>query len=269
MRIDHTRVAIRERTWLDNLDLAMHFFRVNFRSCLGAAVAGATPFILINSWVLSVTFETGLSEQVQFEMIYLSTLLVMVEAPLATAPLTLLLGQVMFVERANRRKIGNDLLASLPQMILFQVLLRTMLVVPLFTLILPYGMWPYLNEIILLERTPLLGREGQLSTQKRSSIVHRGGGGENIVRAAVAAILSALLAIALWTASRILLDMLFGLELGLGGQALLVQVILWSVAAFFTVARFLSYLDQRIRNEGWEVELALRAQRQRLLRHAV
>jgi hypothetical protein len=34
------------------------------------------------------------------------------------------------------------------------------------------------------------------------------------------------------------------------------------------VARFLAYLDQRITSEGWEVELALRAQRQRLLRHA-
>ncbi len=38
----------------------------------------------------------------------------------------------------------------------------------------------------------------------------------------------------------------------------------WLVMAYFTVVRFLSYLDQRIRAEGWEVELLLRAERARL-----
>jgi len=47
---------------------------------------------------------------------------------------------------------------------------------------------------------------------------------------------------------------------------LALQGVLWTVVVYFTVARFLSYLDQRIRNEGWEVELFLRAQRERLTR---
>ena len=34
---------------------------------------------------------------------------------------------------------------------------------------------------------------------------------------------------------------------------------IWLVTAFFAVARFLAYIDQRIRLEGWEVELRLRA----------
>ena len=34
---------------------------------------------------------------------------------------------------------------------------------------------------------------------------------------------------------------------------------LWMVALYFTVVRFLSYLDLRIRQEGWEVELKVRA----------
>jgi hypothetical protein len=41
---------------------------------------------------------------------------------------------------------------------------------------------------------------------------------------------------------------------------------LWIVASFFSVVRFLSYLDRRIRNEGWEVELVLRAEAERLTR---
>jgi hypothetical protein len=44
------------------------------------------------------------------------------------------------------------------------------------------------------------------------------------------------------------------------------QLAFWIVAVYFAVVRFLSYLDGRIRNEGWEVELLLRAQRGRLTR---
>jgi hypothetical protein len=39
---------------------------------------------------------------------------------------------------------------------------------------------------------------------------------------------------------------------------------LWLVVAFLSVVRFLSYLDLRIRHEGWEVELLMRAEAQRL-----
>ena len=39
---------------------------------------------------------------------------------------------------------------------------------------------------------------------------------------------------------------------------------MWIVAGFMTVARFLSYLDLRIRHEGWEVELLLRAEATRM-----
>ena len=43
-----------------------------------------------------------------------------------------------------------------------------------------------------------------------------------------------------------------------------VPVALWTVAGFMAVVRFLSYMDLRIRNEGWEVELLLRAAAERL-----
>ena len=39
----------------------------------------------------------------------------------------------------------------------------------------------------------------------------------------------------------------------------------WIVVWFFTVVRYLSYLDLRIRREGWEVELQVRAAAQRLV----
>ncbi len=39
---------------------------------------------------------------------------------------------------------------------------------------------------------------------------------------------------------------------------------LWSVIGYLTVVRFLSYLDLRIRREGWEVELVMRAEAARI-----
>ena len=35
---------------------------------------------------------------------------------------------------------------------------------------------------------------------------------------------------------------------------------MWVVAGYLSVVRFLFYLDLRIRHEGWEVELRLRAE---------
>jgi hypothetical protein len=45
-----------------------------------------------------------------------------------------------------------------------------------------------------------------------------------------------------------------------------VPAAMWIVASFFAVARYLSYLDLRIRREGWEVELQIRAEGDRLTR---
>ena len=46
-------------------------------------------------------------------------------------------------------------------------------------------------------------------------------------------------------------------------------IALWMVIGFFAVVRFLSYLDLRIRREGWEVELMLRAAATRLARQVI
>jgi hypothetical protein len=35
---------------------------------------------------------------------------------------------------------------------------------------------------------------------------------------------------------------------------------MWVVAGYISIVRFLGYLDLRIRHEGWEVELRLRAE---------
>ena len=265
MQIDRARIAIRERTWSDNLDLALQVIRTHAGGIFTAALCGVLPMILINYGLIQVS-QSRLNEDADFDVAVLSTLLVMLEAPLATAAITLYLGQALFVEHPNGRQVARDFVRCLPQLLLFQFIVRAFLIFPFFTWFIPYGIWPYLNEIILLERNPLVTRGSQMSTMKRNSLMHRGGSGDNLARALGSGMLALLMLVAFWISLQIFCELLFGIELGWTGQVIAMQCVLWLVAVYFTVARFLTYLDQRIRNEGWEVELFLRAQRERLMR---
>ncbi|REK06805.1 MAG: hypothetical protein DWQ37_22455 [Planctomycetota bacterium] len=268
MQFDQARIAIRERSWLDNLDLALQVIRTHFKAVCVLAAWGVLPLVAMNYAMLYVLLSGDLSEEATFEMVWWSLVAVLFEAPLATAPVTLYLGQALFDAHPSGRKVARDLLACLPQLFLFQFLLRGLLFVMVLSAVIPYALWPYLNEVILLERNPLSARGGQLSTMKRSSVLHRGKSGDYIARGLAAAFFGGLLVVALYVTQSMVLRVLFGVSEGWTARVLALQGVLWIVAVFFTVVRFLSYLDQRIRSEGWEVELFLRAQRERMMRHA-
>ncbi len=267
MRIDQARIAIHERTWADNLDLALQVIRQNAKGVLAAALVGALPFVLINYAIINYWYVRQLAEDTDLFAALLAVMLVMIEVPLGTSLVTLYLGQALFVEHPDVRRIARDFASSLPQLFVFQVIVRVPLIVPVLTWIIPYGIWPYLNEVILLERNPITTRQGQVSTMTRNSMLHRGGG-DYLARALGSAAISACLIIALWISQSVVLSMLLGIQEGWTVQVVALQCVLWTVAVYFTVARFLSYLDQRIRGEGWEVELFLRGRRQRLERQA-
>lgn len=266
MQLDRSRIAIRERTWADNLDLALHVLRSYGAPILVCATVGILPLAAMNHWLLTWSYTDFWSDDEQFGVLYWLTCLVMIEAPLATAPITLYLGQALFVEKPQARAVARDFVSCLPQLLLLQVLVRTVLILPVVTWIAVYGMWPYLNEVILLERNPLVGRGGRLSTLKRNSLLHQGNMGDTIVRAMGAALLGVLLIMAIYLTEGVLVRNLFGIDVENPGWLIETQTAYWIVTVYFTVVRFLSYLDVRIRNEGWEVELLLRAQRARLLR---
>ena len=82
-------------------------------------------------------------------------------------------------------------------------------------------------------------------------------------------LLALLLILVLWGTQAALIESLLGLHESWIAQLIAFQVVLWLVVTYFTAARFLTYLDQRIRIEGWEVELLLRAQRDHLARPIV
>ena len=269
MQLDKTYIAIRERDILEILDLSLHVIRAFIGPLLGTFAIGVLPFVLFQHWLLGgfdllaldedeFFYETGWRFTVAFQ----SILLVVFLAPLAGGPTTLYLGQALFLQKPSFPRIMREWMASLPQLILFQGILRAILFLPFVTVFMPYVLWPYLNEIILLERNPLTSRrKNRITTMRRSSALHGASFAELLVRwvtaMGFAVLLSGLMFLALWFTKFWITG---NLEISRLTYMIYWEVSLWATACFFMVARFLSYLDLRIRREGWEVELKMRAE---------
>jgi len=253
---DRMLVQVRERSFLEILDLALVVVRRRPLALGLAAVAGIAPFAAINGWLRS-----GPDPMSPWMMLWLTWL----EAPLATAPLTVVLGGMMFGNRPSARQVASTILRSAWALFCYQVVLRgiVLVIVPLWPLV-PARMG-FLDEVILLERGPL----GQAT--RRSSDLSSEAGGELFVRWIGQLFFGLLFVVcfrvggdSIWKA------MTSGIVWDPGGSEAtfeawfdpshpLTRVGIWIAIAFFGVSRFLTYIDRRIRLEGWEVELRLRA----------
>ena len=120
---------------------------------------------------------------------------------------------------------------------------------------------PFINEIILLERNPLRKRGGKVLTiSHRSSVLHGASGGTLVSEwfgaAALAVLLWATLVGTVWFVWGTLL---FDWKLDAFMLHVAVPASMWLVVLYLSVVHFMCYLDLRIRREGWEVELLVRA----------
>jgi hypothetical protein len=267
-QLDHNRIVIRERGLLDLFDLALCVIRVCAGPLAITLLAGVLPAMLLNSWLLAGWVQPEPEEAIPWAYLWWMLLLVMWEAPVATALATLYLGEAMFLDRPRAGGIARVLGGAASQMFLYQVLLRAMCLPLVVTWFLPFAFWPYLNEVILLERNPLRRRRsGQITTYSRSKALHGGSFGDLFARWLVTVGTGAVLFVSLWCSMAYVAEMLFGEE---SGQELIYTLYyplaLWAVVGYFMVVRFLGYLDLRIRREGWEVELMMRAEGARLER---
>ena len=268
MKLDNPRIVIRERGYLELLDLGLRVPRDQAGPLfLGAGGGGR--------WAGRVQ---RLAAQPSCGGAGGSRCAVDVLGPhvgrrgrgsaLATAPATICLGRALFNQSLAARQIAREFLQSLPQLLLYQVLLRGLLVATVVASFVPFVVNPYMNEVVLLERNPLSAtEEDSISTGRRSSVLHRGEGGDLFLRWMLNFVLGAVLVVAVWgslaAATRLLLTEDAWAR---PFYTCLYPAALWIVAAYFTVVRFLGYLDLRIRREGWEVELLMRAERDRWLR---
>ena len=244
MATDRTLISIRERPQVDLFDLALAVIRRRPGPLALATLGGVAPFAALNAWAFA---HAGAGAG------GLGLLLPWVEAPLATAPLTVVLGALMFGRRESARGVARQVARALPTLLLTAGLLRF---VPLYWIPprLAFG-----NEMILLERSGV----GKLWRRGASLVGGRDGDlflltllqGPAAWTFAVAAYLG------IGRLARVVLseqptwDMPEGSALASSAF----QAPVWAALAFLAVVRFLTYIDQRIRLEGWEVELRLRA----------
>jgi hypothetical protein len=214
--------------------------------------------------------------------------LVYIEAPLAGVLATAYLGKVTFHERPTIKSLLADV-GSLGHRILWsQGVLRgvipavclvismpqedvttgseTVLTLICFVLFIWRSVRPYINEIVLLERSPLRSRKPDVITVgTRSRRLHSPNAGDlfgrGITLLPVTLALAAGLIGLLWFVISTVTNYW-------GWGPLMIHIVtpavFWMLVVYVTVVRFLSYLDLRIRREGWEVELQMRAEANRL-----
>jgi len=281
LQLDKTRIVIRERGFLEILDLSLGILREYPAPLLLAFTLGTIPFAVLNYVLLGSLddFDPYLAfpRNIPLGFVFWMLILVTLEIPLATAPATLLLGKVTFLQQPGARAIAREMFSSLWQLLLYQIVLRGFLILTIVTAFLPYCLWPYLNEVILLERNPTTSGGGsRMTTMRRSSALHGGSFGELLGRALASALIAAILVAVIWSTCIIVDGLLRSTSapVPLDEQAwtgrisytVYYPIALWVVVHFFSVVRFLSYLDLRIRREAWEVELKLRAESARLAR---
>jgi hypothetical protein len=284
INLNNTLLVVRERTFAELCDLSLHIIRQLFKPLLVVALWGMIPCALFNYWWLWKLPLESIGDTKQY--LFLLVLLGWWQWPLATAPMTLILGQAMFQRKVDYRRAWADYWGMATQLFL-HMLLRTVLMCHglflaypavrnelwglffLLTLmwLIPALRWTYVTEILMLERNPLNPQPGQLSTSQRSRALHGGDAGLIFSRMLgmimVELLIGAITFYSLW----FLWGNLQGeIVINWFSITVLFPIAFWLTQAFLAVVRFLCYLDIRIRREGWEVDLALRAEAEHLQR---
>ena len=134
MQLDKTLIVIRERGMFDTLDLALQVCRIYVWPLTLAMCLGAIPCAVVNHWLAGwmVQFDPDApqwEEQVPGLVRYVWTMVVMIviEAPLASAFVTAYLGKAVFLESPSMRDVVRDVLPQLPQVAWCHLLLRGVL----------------------------------------------------------------------------------------------------------------------------------------------
>ncbi len=303
MQLDRTRIAIRERGLLETIDLSLHVIRLFGGPLLACALMAIAPLALINyalvGWMMPSEIDV---DSIGLRYFWNMTVLIFLEAPLASVFIVAYLGPAVFLEERSLRQVAADVLAHWFPLVLCQGLLRGVLVawglylvtdrdfangwiegLAMFAICawsaVARAFRPYINEIILLERNPLWSKSATaITVGRRSSHLHGPYSGDLFIRwcgaAGVGLLLTGLVIYTAVMAQGVLTsDWPFHYSLDDQSSApnldwfklqILYPLCLWLVVTFVAVVRFLSYLDLRIRHEGWEVELLMRAEALRL-----
>ena len=300
MQLDRTEIVIRQRTGLELFDLSLLLLKRHIGKIAATMALLGLPLLALD--VFSLAWMLGEDAYLASEHLEAPreimwwrytghlVLLFTLQFQLISLPTAVFLGNIIFFESINLRQLMRRLLPvtwralyvlgvqrlGLVNLVLLWTINRSvafeaakeiwMLCVFSSIALLLRASWPFAPEILGLEFCKLrTGKGGELSYWQRSKGLHNPMASENFTRFMASSFFAIMLCL-----------MLLGTALFLQGVAsgnwlwnrwfdfLILPLCMWLVGLFMAVFRFLSYLDSRIRLEGWEVELQIRAEANRL-----
>lgn len=262
-----TLIRIRERDLTAILDLTIAVIRREPWPLLWSAALGMVPCAFATAAVYD-HYAHDQSPTVGVLMFGLSTMLL---APCATAPLTIVLGRLMFGHKTTVVNTIGHFVKNLPAFLVLQVLFRAMMF-PVYPL-----MHAFLNEVIFLENQAIRRVRGDSGKRwrpgrclKRSAELCRSQGNELISLLCIQWILGSVFLVGFWMATGTLISA-FTSDVTWEAPWLRGKIWDWRIPAgvwivieFFAIAKFLTYVEFRNRREGWEIALRLKTAGQAL-----
>lgn len=303
MQLDKTAVVISQRSGTELVDLSLVVMRAYCGEIALFAFLGILPFAILDlilMWPMTQYDSLMISsreisdpEVFHFRYLIAITALILIQAPLALSSVTYFIGQAVFIERPTVRQVFHSvwqrtvamvyaigilrmaLLAFVPAVFLFlDPAFRPEIEIPLYLLLLCgyvffiRGLRPFASEILLLERCPLRRQKNkpdQIVYSTRSRSLHSSLSNELL------GVHFGVTMVEVLTGGSILLGIMFGIGVltgiwtwGLWMDLFLFPMTIWVTSTWGTVIRFLLYMNSRIRTEGWEIELRLKAEAHRL-----
>lgn len=298
MQLDRTHVVIRPRTTSEICDLALLVLRKYFAPFCFAFAVGALPWVLIDLALLGpLVYDTefegivdGSTISLRIWHVWMMGSLVFIQAQIAGIFATSYIGQAVFESRPSFRQVASSVGKITHRWIWVLGIVRgPILTVGLIVACLLDGdartltltctilisiyivairaTRPHTPEIVILEQPPLRSREPlvKIPLGKRSRYFHSVVTGDCVSRCFVMSTLAIVLTFSIFMFFIFLQGIFYrSWSMGLLAQLVYLPLAMWIVAGFMTIVRFLAYLDFRIRLEGWDVELGLRAERERM-----
>jgi len=237
------KIALRDRTLLDVLDLSLRFTVAHWRSFTMMSAIVNVPCFLV-SWQVAVHLNW-----------YAGWACALALSGFAEAPFVALASRLVFDERVRTREALGVALRALPRLTVLRIIQATSIIASALFFLVP-GIWfaalfYFGAEVIVLEQTGATGSIGRL---QRLGTGYFG----DVVMALLAITALYALAIVLGDATfHAILEQLLQIRLRptedeIGGPLALFSA--WLALPTLTVARFFVYLNLRTRREGWDIQ---------------
>lgn len=303
MQFDKTAITISQRRLLELIDLSLIVLRSYIKPILICSFLGVAPFAILNFvltfplWnyeylaMRSADFADPMAYRIRYY--FVQALLVFLQMPLALSGLTFFIGQAVFVEQQSMKQVFKScwdrwlqlliVLGFFRFSLLIYIPLVFMFIAPEINIGLELGVYffliggsiflvratrPFAPEILVLERTDLIQHAASKqhpSYSQRTKWLHAMQFSDNFGSHLLLSFIS------LWGAGCICVSLsLFVSVISKNWNwsewidLLGLPFACWTVAIWMTVIRFLWYMNSRIQSEGWEVELRLKAESERL-----